>query len=259
MNRFAVFLITCGIVLNVAAQTEHFTSFDGVDIAYTDQGVGSPILLVHGFLNSGRSWQNTQIEKDLQEKGYRVIVPDLRGTGMSDKPQDDIYYQNDAEVKDLQLLMSHLKIVRYDAIGYSRGSIVLAKLLTKDERIKKAVLGGMGIDFTDPEWDRRLMFAEAFNGNITETTQGAVAYAKSINADFRSLHLQQKYQPVTSIKDLAQVKAKVLVVVGDKDMDNGDPEALSKVFKRARQVTVPGDHNGAWKTKEFSKKVLRFL
>ncbi|WP_047245113.1 alpha/beta fold hydrolase [Maribacter thermophilus] len=259
MNRFAVLFITLGFVLNVAAQTKHFTSFDDVAIAYTDEGLGNVILLVHGFLNSGRSWENTHIKKDLLEKGYRVITPDLRGTGMSDKPQDDMYYHNDAEVKDLQLLMSHLKIARYDAIGYSRGSIVLAKLLTKDMRIKQAVLGGMGIDFTDPEWDRRLMFAEAFDGNETEMTRGAVTYAKSINADFRSLHLQQKYQPVTLVEDLVKVKVKVLVIVGDKDMDNGDSAALSKVFKRGRLVRVPGDHNGAWKTKEFSKKVLRFL
>lgn len=121
------------------------------------------------------------------------------------------------------------------------------------------MLGGMGIDFTDPDWDRRLMFAEAFNGNETEMTRGAVTYAKSINADFRSLHLQQKYQPVTSVNDLAKITAKVLVVVGDMDTDNGDSEVLSKAFKRGRLVMVPGDHNGTWKTKAFSAAILRFL
>lgn len=141
MTRVAVLLITFGFAINVVAQTERFTSFDGTAISYTDEGLGSPILLVHGFLNSGKSWENTEIKKELLEKGYRVIVPDLRGTGMSDKPQDDIYYENDAEVKDLQFLMSHLKVAQYNVIGYSRGSIVLAKLLTQDVRIKKPCLG----------------------------------------------------------------------------------------------------------------------
>ena len=133
--------------------------------------------------------------KTLINEGYKVIVPDLRGNGDSDKPQDEKAYDNDAEVKDIMQLIDHLGVRKYTAIGYSRGSIVLAKLLTKDKRVDKAVLGGMGVDFTNPDWDRRIQFSNAFNGQTNEMTQGAVDYATSINADLRSLHLQQKFQP----------------------------------------------------------------
>tara|TARA_R110001592_G_scaffold52681_3_gene161610 strand:- start:514 stop:1128 length:615 start_codon:yes stop_codon:yes gene_type:complete len=180
------------------SQTKDFKTFDGVTIAFNDEGEGEPVLLIHGFINSRKSWDNTKLKKDLINKGYRVIVPDLRGSGDSDKPQEDKAYQNDAEVIDLKLLLDHLNIQSYKAVGYSRSSIVLAKLLTIDKRIEKAVLGGMGIDFTNPQWDRRIMFAKAFDGDVNEETKGAVTYAKLIHADFRSLHLQQKYQPVTS-------------------------------------------------------------
>jgi len=243
----------------INAQTNYFTSFDGVEITYSDEGFGKPVLLIHGFINSRKSWDKTQLKNDLLEKGYRVVVPDLRGNGDSGKPQDDVSYDEDAEVQDLKLLMSHLNSKEFYAVGYSRGSIVLAKLMTIEPRIKKAVLGGMGIDFTNPNWDRRIMFMEAFSGVITEETKGAVAYAKSIGADLRSLHLQQKYQPVTSIEELALIKTKVLVIAGDNDLDNGNPELLHKAFNKSKLVIVPGDHNGTYKTAEFSKAILSFL
>ncbi|RRQ48246.1 alpha/beta hydrolase [Maribacter algicola] len=246
-------------VSKISVQTNIFKSFDGTQISYTDEGFGEPVLLLHGFLSSGKSWDNTQLKEDLLSKGYRVIIPDLRGCGQSDKPQDESSYQNNAEVKDIKLLMSHLNAKKYNAVGYSRGSIVLAELLTEDTRIKKAVLGGMGIDFTNPNWARRLAFANAFNGEVSEITQGAVDYAKSIDADFRSLHLQQKYQPVTSKEELRKVQVKILVVAGDRDLDNGNPEALSNVFKRSKFAIVPGDHNSSWKTREFSDEILKFL
>lgn len=241
------------------AQVNYFVSFDGTHITYTDEGFGETVLLLHGFLSSGKSWDNTKLKKDLLEKGYRVIAPDLRGNGQSDKPQEEKFYQDKAEVKDIKLLMTHLHSKSYYAIGYSRGSIILAELLTEDARIKKAVFGGMGIDFTDPQWERRLAFADAFNGKVTEMTQGAVDYAKSIDADFRSLYLQQKYQPSTPVDELGTLGIKILVIAGEDDMDNGDPIALSNVFKKAKLAIVPGDHNGTWKTQEFSDEILKFL
>ncbi|WP_036154995.1 alpha/beta fold hydrolase [Maribacter forsetii] len=243
----------------INSQSNKFKSFDGVQIVYTDEGNGEVVLLLHGFINSRKSWEKTALRKDLLEAGYRVIIPDLRGNGDSDKPQSEEAYQNNAEVKDLVLLMNHLNIDRYKAVGYSRGSIVLAKLLTEDNRIEKAVLGGMGIDFTNPNWDRRMMFSRAFNGNVNDITKGAVDYAKSINADLRSLHLQQKYQPVTSIGELNKIEIDVLVICGDEDIENGDAKDLSHNFENGELIKVVGDHNGTFKTQAFSNSVVQFL
>ena len=236
-----------------------FSSFDETKIAYTDEGDGEPVLLIHGFISNGSSWNKTVLKKSLIDQGYRVIVPDLRGNGKSDKPQNAKAYQNDAEIKDLIGLADYLQLDSYMTIGYSRGSIVLAKLLTKENRISKAVIGGMGVDFTNPDWDRELMFAAAFRGETTPETEGAVAYAKSINADLKSLHLQQKHQPVTSVAELKTIKAKVLVIAGKEDTDNGHPKALQKAIPKSRLKIVPGDHNGTYKTAKFSKAICSFL
>ncbi len=243
----------------ISSQSNNFKSFDDVQIAYTDEGSGEVVLLLHGFINSRKSWDKTELKQDLLKAGYRVIIPDLRGNGDSQKPQHEEAYQNNAEVRDLKLLMNHLKINNYKAVGYSRGSIVLAKLLTEDNGIQKAVLGGMGIDFTNPNWEKRMMFSKAFNGDINNETQGAVDYAKSINADLRSLHLQQKFQPVATIDELSKIEIDVLVLCGDEDFENGDAQELSKVFKNGSFKMVTGNHNGTYKTKDFSLSVLQFL
>jgi pimeloyl-ACP methyl ester carboxylesterase len=259
MKLYCVLFILVASSFSAYAQTKYFNSFDDTKIAYTDEGNGKPILLIHGFINTKESWDKTALKKDLLAKGYRVIAPDLRGNGESDKPHDDDAYSQDAEVIDLMFLMVELKLSKYWAVGYSRGSIILAKLLTKDKRLKKAVLGGMGIDFTNRNWDRRIMFRDAFNGKIIEETKGAVEYAKSIDADLKSLYLQQKHQSVTTKRQLQYVKAKVLVIAGDEDIDNGDPEALHQAIPKSKFEIVQGDHNGTYKTEAFSKEILSFF
>ncbi|WP_405397389.1 alpha/beta fold hydrolase [Maribacter sp. Asnod2-G09] len=256
---FLLCLLLITLSQAVSSQSGKFESFDGTEIAYTDEGSGEAILLLHGFINSRQSWDKTALKKDLLNAGYRVIIPDLRGNGDSDKPQTEEAYQDNAEVKDVLLLMNHLNIEKYKAVGYSRGSIVLAKLLTEDDSIEKAVLGGMGIDFTNADWDRRIMFAKAFDDEVNEMTKGAVDYAKSIHADLRSLHLQQKFQPVTSVSELNKIEIDVKVICGDEDNDNGNAQELSTAFKNGSLKRVPGDHNGAYKTIGFSLAVLQFL
>ncbi len=243
----------------ITAQAHFFKSFDGTRIAFTDEGEGMPILLLHGFIGTRNSWESTALKKELLKNGYRLIIPDQRGNGESDKPHEDDAFADDAEVRDMLLLMDFLKIKKYSAVGYSRGSIVLAKLLTRDRRIRKAALGGMGLDFTNPNWSRRIMFAEAFDGNITPETEGAVNYAKSIGADLRCLHLQQKYQPVTSVAALSKIRAKVLVVAGDKDVDNGKPSELQGAIPKSQLKIVPGEHNGTYKTGAFADAIISFL
>lgn len=238
-----------------------FASFDGTQIAYTDQGKGDAIILIHGFINDGNSWRNTILYKDLIDKGYRVIVPDLRGNGKSGKPQNPEAYQNNAEIQDLKLLADHLNLNSFIAIGYSRGSIILAKLLTEDKRIAKAVLGGMGFDFTNPEWPRRKDFADTFLGRTepNELTKGAINYAKSIDVDLQILGYLQEFQPVTTPSELKQIDIPVLVISGNTDLDNGDPKKLHQNISDSKIIIVEGDHNSTYKQENFSIAVLNFL
>lgn len=253
-------LILC--ILPASAQkSQTFSSFDGVHIAYTEEGGGFPVFLLHGFISNGSSWQKTALRQRLVEKGYRVIIPDLRGNGASDKPHTEEAYANDAEIRDMMALADHLNLKAFSVVGYSRGSIVLARWLTMDTRIRKAVLGGMGLDFTNPDWPRRVMFQKAFSGEEepNEVTLGAVEYARSIGGDLEILGLLQKYQPVTPVGELRKVTIPVLVIAGDQDKDNGEPAELAAAFSKGRLVIVPGDHDGTYHSEEFASQVVEFL
>lgn len=236
-----------------------FTAADGVKIHYEVKGNGKAVVLVHGFIVDGESWKRTALYNDLLAKGFKVITLDQRGNGKSDKPHTAEAYANDAEARDIMDLVSFLKIKSYDVVGYSRGSIITARLLVLDERVDHAVLGGIGDDFTNPEWPRRIMFYKALSGEPVKELEGVVKHVQDAGLDQQALALLQKEQPSTSREALAKVKKPVLVLCGDQDSDNGSAGKLAALIPKAIFHTVPGDHGGASSTKEFSSEVLTFF
>jgi pimeloyl-ACP methyl ester carboxylesterase len=240
-----------------------FVSFDGTRIFYRDLGQvrGRPVLLVHGFISTGVMWMQTPLLMQLLDAGYRVIVPDLRGNGRSDKPHALPAYENNAEIRDMTGLMAHLGLRRYDLIGYSRGAILAARQMTLDKHLRKVVLGGMGADFTDPNWPRRVAFAEALTQPGTHPElASALDYARSSGADTLALARMQQAQPATSPADLGRVRLPVLVIAGDADTDNGSPAALARLLPTATLNTaIPGTHNDTARSEGFAEAVLFWL
>jgi len=236
-----------------------YKSFDGTKIYYETRGSGEAVLLVHGFIVNSQSWKKAALYNDLLAAGYRVIILDQRGNGKSDKPDSELAYANDAEAKDIMGLMTALKIKTYNIVGYSRGSIITARLLVLDNRVKRAVMGGMGLDFTNPDWPRRIQFYHALRGDDVPELANMVKYVQDAGLDQRALSFLQKYQPSTPKEDLAKVKQPVLVICGTEDSDNGSAEELSKVFQNASYARVPGNHGAALGTKEFSQELMKFL
>jgi len=243
----------------VADSGAYFRSFDNTNIYYEIKGNGEPVLLVHGFIVNGQSWKRTELYKDLLTAGYKVIILDQRGNGFSDKPHDSTAYDNDAEAKDIMALMKLLKIKKYSAIGYSRGSIIVSRLFVLDKRIKKGVMGGMGAEFTNPQWPRRIMFYKALSGEPVPELAAMVENVKKQGLDQQALGYLQRSQPSTSKEELGKIKQPVLIICGDKDSDNGSAKELADLFKHPTYKITPGDHGEASRTKEFSTEVISFL
>ena len=268
--RLTIFLMLCLIITKANAQKDslalnfptdsgYISSFDGTKIYYEVRGAGKPVLLVHGFIVNSNSWKHGALYTGLLNAGYKVVILDMRGNGRSDKPHDSTSYDNDAEAKDIMMLMDKLKIKDYAAVGYSRGSIITARLLVLDKRVKAGVMGGMGTDFTNPLWQRRIMFYHAFMGEDIPEAKGAVDYARSQNLDLRALAYLQRSQPSTPKEVLQKIKQPVLVICGSEDSDNGSAGDLAKLLPNSTFATTPGDHNHASGTKEFSDAVKKFL
>jgi pimeloyl-ACP methyl ester carboxylesterase len=237
----------------------YHTSFDGTKIYYEVRGKGKPVVLVHGFMNNGDNWKRSVLYSDLLLHGYQVITLDQRGNGKSDKPHNEEAYTNDAEAKDILSLLKSLNIGKYKAIGYSRGSIITARLLVLDKNLTAAVLGGMGDGFTNPQWPRRLMFYRALSGENVPELQTAMENVKKSGLDRTALTYQQKYQPSTPPSELKKLKQPVLVISGSEDNDNGSAEELAKMIPKSTVLRVPGVHNNTSRTQPFADAVVSFL
>lgn len=263
MKKSIIILLLLIIGYNSHAQSPggYYTAVDGTKIYYEVKGDGFPVILVHGFSGTGEGWKKGPLYTDLLNAGYQVIILDQRGNGRSDKPHTDAGYANDAEAKDIIGLASSLKLKKYDVVGYSRGSIIASRLMVLDKRVQKLVMGGMGDAYTNPEWPRRVHAYKALMGDTTfHDVDGMVNYIHSNPAfDVTALALQQKYQPSTSPKELARVKIPVLIICGTEDHDNGSETALNKLIPGSKLNYVPGDHNSASRTIQFSADVLTFL
>jgi 2-hydroxymuconate-semialdehyde hydrolase len=99
----------------------------GGRLAYTDEGEGPPVVLLHGFPQSSFVWRDLA---PLLASRFRVIVPDLLGTGDSDKPAD-VPLGLVAQAGYVRELLDGLGVDRYAVIGHSVGGGV-AQLLALD-------------------------------------------------------------------------------------------------------------------------------
>ena len=109
-----------------------------IELHYTDQGEGQPVVLLHGWPLSGRSWE-AQVPA-LIGAGYRVINYDRRGFGQSSQPWKG--YEYDTFADDLAQLMSHLDLTDAMLIGFSMGGGEVVRYLRNHghDRVSKIVL-----------------------------------------------------------------------------------------------------------------------
>jgi pimeloyl-ACP methyl ester carboxylesterase len=95
---------------------------DGVTLAVADEGEGPAVVLLHGFPDSSRLWRN-QVPV-LVGAGFRVVVPDLRGFGESDRPDAVEAYAIRHSVADVAAILDALEIERAHVVGHDWGAAV---------------------------------------------------------------------------------------------------------------------------------------
>lgn len=101
---------------------------NGVGIQMRTKGSGAPVVLLHGYPQSGTCWH--KVAPTLAE-GYSVVVPDLRGYGASEKPADDkahTVYSKRTMALDVVQLMAALGHDRFAVVGHDRGGRVAYRL-----------------------------------------------------------------------------------------------------------------------------------
>ena len=97
-----------------------------------------PVILMHGFPESHRTWR--ALAPLLSDK-LRLVMPDLRGFGETDRPQDVADYATDTLIADIFGLADALGIERFALVGHDwGGAIAWAAAIRGDPRIERLVI-----------------------------------------------------------------------------------------------------------------------
>ncbi|TBL68282.1 alpha/beta fold hydrolase [Paenibacillus thalictri] len=104
----------------------------GLQLAYREQGEGTPVVLLHGFCGSGAYWD--KVVPALAARA-RVIVPDQRGHGASSAPEGS--YSMETLAGDVIALLDALDLSSAVVLGHSYGGYsTLALAEAAPERLK---------------------------------------------------------------------------------------------------------------------------
>jgi non-heme chloroperoxidase len=111
---------------------------EAVRIYYEDHGSGDPVILVHGYLLDGHSWEKQ--EAALLTAEYRVITYDRRGFGNSSRPS--VGYDYDTLAADLDTLLCQLDLDDVTLVGYCTGTGEVIRYLAAygADRVRAAAL-----------------------------------------------------------------------------------------------------------------------
>ena len=113
-----------------------FARLNDVDLFYTDEGSGPPVVLVHGWTCDSHDW-SFQIGEFATR--HRVVALDLRGHGRSALAPDGQYSQRDFAT-DVAALIEHLELGPVVACGHSMGGVVVAALAVEHPRLVRGLV-----------------------------------------------------------------------------------------------------------------------
>jgi pimeloyl-ACP methyl ester carboxylesterase len=120
---------------------------NGIDLAVRAEGSGPLVVMAHGFPDLALTWR-LQVPA-LVEAGYRVLAPDMRGFGSSDRPEGVESYRVDHVGADLIGLLDHEGVDRAHVVGHDWGAATVWPLgLTHPERLLS--LTGLSVPHTPP-------------------------------------------------------------------------------------------------------------
>ena len=262
-----------------------------IELHYEDHGTGKPVVLIHGWPLSGRSWEN-QVPA-LIEAGHRVITYDRRGFGDSSQPWDG--YDYDTFAADLNTLLTELDLREVTLVGFSMGGGEVVRYIATfgTDRIAKAVLAAAvppylyksadnpdgGLDdatiasFQAGVTGDRIAFLDGFSTNFftaggdLKVSQPQREYARDIAA-FASpkgtLDCITAFGRTDFRGDLDKVTVPTLVIHGDSDgivPFEVSGKRSAELIKGAQLVLIKGGPHGinASHAAEFNKALIEFL
>jgi len=243
-----------------------FAGHDGVQLAYRENGSGRPLILLHGFMGVGSHWLDQGPAGQLAEQGFRLVLPDFRGHGLSAGPPQPLAYPPDVLADDGLALIEHLGLGpgEYDLGGYSLGGRIVVRMLARGAEPGRAVVAGQGLaKIAGPQGggaSYRAITALADGVALPPDSPDAqiAHWAAKLGADPQALLQVLGSLVPTPEDDLRRIMIPTLVVIGDRD-ERSDADKLAALLPAGRYVCVPGDHGTALAAPEFTAAIKAFL
>jgi pimeloyl-ACP methyl ester carboxylesterase len=242
----------------------HFRGRDGTELAYRETGKGRPLVLIHGFFSTATvNWVRYGHAAAIAARGYRLIMPDLRGHGDSARPHTAADYPPDVLADDGFALIERLGLTDYDLGGYSLGGRTTIRMLVRGATPRRAIVGGMGLDGIVHTGGRNAYFRRilthlgTFERGSSEWM--AEAFLKTVGGDPVALLHVLGTSVDTPREALARIRMPTLVVAGAEDSDNGSAQALAAALPDGRFAVVPGNHMNAVTRSELAAAMADFL
>lgn len=260
---------------------ERSIEIDDTVIAFTDQGSGPVIVLLHGHAYDRSMW-NAQVPA-LVEAGWRVIAPDLRGFG--DSAVTEGIVSTEEFSNDLALLLDELGVETAVVLGFSMAGQI-AMQFAHDHA---DCLRGLVICDTVPEAEDRAGRRRRHVGADAILADGMDAYAEKVLSVMVSPQtIEQKPDTAEAVRAmiaaapaegsaasmrgrasrqdfrqlLPALQLQSLVIVGEDDaFDNGAGQRMAEALPQGRLVTIPGaGHTPPMETpQEFTDALVSFL
>ena len=183
-----------------------------------DVGTGAPVLLIHGSGPGVSAWANWRLLLPVLSQTRRVIAPDMRGFGFTERPANPAAsstYSMAAWVQQAVDLLDAMKIAQADLVGNSfGGALALALAIAHPQRVRRLVLmGSVGVPF-----------------EITPGLDAVWGYTPSL-ANMRALLDIYAYNPALATDELAQLRYQASI-------QPGFQEAFAAMFPAPRQRWV---------------------
>lgn len=244
--------------------THYFEASDGVRLAWRQLGEGRPVVLLHGLFSDGQTnWLKFGAAQALAAKELRVIMPDLRAHGLSDKPQDASAYPRGILARDLDELIAHLGLTNFDLGGFSLGARTTVQAVGEGAAPRRAVLAGMGLEGLS-EWNRRQAFFHEAIAQFDLAQRGdpwwmAIQFMKTMKIDrVAAGHLLRTFEDAHP-EWVQAFTMPTMVLCGTEDEDNGSAPKLADALPDGRYVAIPGTHMSSVTKPEFGRALAEFL
>lgn len=200
-------------VIKSSAQSptkSEIVSLNGTKIYYEVYGKGEPLFLLHGFTQSSKSWLQFV---PYYINDFEVYLVDLKGHGKSGMFTENLSIKSAAS--DLDALIQYLHLNSINTIGFSYGGDVLVQLaLIKPDLIKSMIIIGSCGSWTSsefPKWVEYLSYKNIKNLPWMRDQQTSEEQIRSI------LDQIVNYNITVTDTELKSIRAKTLIVVGDKE------------------------------------------